>query len=117
MELLVNPASYSNAVDLIKLKVHQINVGTQEFSIRNNCNLTLGELEELVAHKNTTKVFVLVNKFFFEPEIISLEKFLLEICKLNIDGIIFSDMAIPQILFEHHIRTSLIYDPDTLVCN
>jgi putative protease len=117
MELLVNPASYSNAIDLIKLKVHQINVGTREFSIRNNCNLTLDEIEELVAQKNTTKVFVLINKFFFEPQIKSLEKFLLKICKLNIDGIIFSDMAVPQILFEHQIMMNLVYDPDTLVCN
>jgi putative protease len=117
MELLVNPASYSNAIDLIKLKVHKINVGTRAFSIRNNCCLTLEQIEKLVAQKSSTKIFVLINKLFFEPEIKLLENFLLEICKLNIDGIIFSDMGIPQILFEHHINVNLIYDPDTLVCN
>jgi putative protease len=79
--------------------------------------LDIQEIKSLLANKNQTKVLILVNKFFFEPEILELEIFLVEISKLDIDGVIFSDMAIPQICYENKLRIDLIYDPDTLVCN
>ncbi len=40
MELLINPASYDNALELIKLGVHQISIGLDAFSMRNNCVLS-----------------------------------------------------------------------------
>lgn len=117
MELLVNPASYSNAVDLVKLNVHQISIGVKQFAQRNNCELNIEQIKSLTTIKNKTKILILVNKFFFESEINDLQQFLIQIAKLNIDGIIFNDMAIPQICFEKNIKINLIYDPDTLVCN
>jgi collagenase-like PrtC family protease len=117
MELLVNPASYSNAVDLIKLNVHQISVGVKQFAHRNNCELNIEQIKSLTAIKNKTKILILVNKFFFEQDVSNLQTFLMQISQLNIDGIIFSDMAVAQLCFENNIMTKLIYNPDTLVCN
>ncbi|GHU48229.1 hypothetical protein FACS1894218_4550 [Bacilli bacterium] len=117
MELLVNPASYSNALELINLGIHQICVGTKEFSLRNNCLLTIKQIEELTKNKKQTKVLVLVNRLYFDPELNELTKFILEINKLNIDGIIFSDFAVNQICFENDLKVNLIYNPETLVTN
>jgi putative protease len=117
MELLVNPTSYSNALELIKLGVHQICVGTKEFSLRNNCLLTIKQIEELIKNKKQTKILILVNRLYFDPELPELAKYILAISKLNIDGIIFSDFGINQICFENNLKVNLIYNPETLVTN
>jgi putative protease len=117
MELLVNPASYSNALALIELGVHQIYVGDNQFCTRNNCHLSLAEIEELVKQKKETKIIVLVNRFFFEPEIKVLEKYLIALDKIKIDGVIFSDYAVNQICYEKQLTHKLIYNPETLVTN
>ncbi|GHU26840.1 hypothetical protein FACS1894152_2280 [Bacilli bacterium] len=117
MELLVNPASYSNALELISLGVHQICVGTKEFSLRNNCLLTIKQIEELIKNKKQTKILVLINRLYFDPELDALTEFILEISKLKIDGIIFSDFAVNQICFENNAHVNLIYNPETLVTN
>jgi collagenase-like PrtC family protease len=117
MELLINPASYKNAIKLIALKVHQIFIGTNEFSTRNACILSIKEIEQLCKNKKQTKILILINKVFFETDIPKLEKYLLTITKLNIDGVIYADFAVNQILFEHKIKIYQIYNPETLVVN
>jgi collagenase-like PrtC family protease len=117
MELLVNPASYSNALELINLGVHQIFVGDNQFCVRNNCHITLDQLKTLCSSKRNTKVIVLVNRFFFEQDLIDLDKHLIALSKIQVDGIIFGDFAIKQICHERKINIPLIYNPETLICN
>jgi putative protease len=117
MELLVNPTSYSNALTLIELGVHQIYVGDNQFCVRNNCHVTLAQIKDLVSHKKNTKVLVLINSFFFEPDLPLLEKYLDSLKEVAIDGIIFSDFAVNQICYEKKLPFTLIYNPETLVTN
>jgi putative protease len=117
MELLVNPTSYTNAIDLIELGVHQLCVGDNHYCVRNNCHLTLKQIETLIKNKKQTKIMVLVNRFYFDPELDELTDYLISLNKLNVDGFIFSDFAINQICYEQKINVSLIYNPETLVTN
>jgi collagenase-like PrtC family protease len=117
MELLVNPVSYKNAIDLIKLNVDCIFVGTKETSVRNACNLSFSQIQSLVKNKNKTKIIILINKFFFDPELEEVEKYILKICSLKIDGIMYSDLCVNQILFEHKIKIKQIYNPEALNVN
>jgi putative protease len=117
LQLLVNPINFKNAIDLIDLQVHKIFIGIKNFSIYTECLLTINEIEKLVKEKKQTKVYININKHFFENEINRLEKLLLQITEIKIDGIIFADFAIPQILYEHKIKTYLIYNPETLITN
>jgi putative protease len=117
LQLLVNPVNLNNAFALIKMGVHQIFIGIKNFSIHCNCLISIVELKKILQRKNKTKIFININRYFFESEIKMLESLLVEITKLNIDGIIFNDFAIPQILFEKNISSYLIYNPETLVTN
>jgi putative protease len=117
MELLINPTSYDNAIDLIELGIHQINIGLREFSMRNNCILTFAQIKKIISNKKSTKIILLFNKIFFEQDIEDLEKMLVEVSKLDIDGIIFCDYAICQICFEKKLKVNLIYHPETLNVN
>jgi collagenase-like PrtC family protease len=117
MKLLTNPCNFKNAIDLIKFGIDQISIGESKFSTRNSCDINLKQIEKLTKIKNKTQILVLVNKFFFDPQLPELEKYLVSLAKLNIDGIIFSDYAVNQILFEHKIKINQIYSPETLVVN
>jgi putative protease len=117
MQLLVNPINFINALKLIKLGVHQLYVGSKLFSLRNNCNLSINSLKRLVENKTKTKIIILINKIIQEDEIKSLEQYILSICKLNIDGIMFTDYAVAQIIYEHKIKINLIYFSPTLTTN
>lgn len=117
LQLLVNPINLNNAKSLIKLGVHKLFIGIKDFSIYCECCLTINEIEILLKQKNKTKIYININKYFFEHEIIELQKLLFSLIKLPIDGIIFSDFAIPQILYENRLKTYLIYNPETLVTN
>ncbi|GHU50298.1 hypothetical protein FACS189459_3910 [Bacilli bacterium] len=117
MKLLVNPTSYSNAIHLINLGVDQIFIGTNKYCTRNSCNLSINEIKDLAENKKSTEVIVSINKLFFENEIEDLTKYIIELSKININGIIFADYAVNQICFENDINIRLIYNPDTLVVN
>ncbi|MDR0985881.1 MAG: U32 family peptidase [Mycoplasmataceae bacterium] len=117
MLLLINPSSYKNAIDLINLNVDSIFIGTKEYSCRNNCNLSIEQIRELTLNKKQAKIYILVNAFFFDQQLEALTNYLCQISKLNIDGIIFSDVAVNQICCEQKINIHLIYTPETLVTN
>ncbi|MDR3163646.1 MAG: U32 family peptidase [Mycoplasmataceae bacterium] len=117
MDLVINPASYDNAIELIKLGVPYIYVGIDHYSICANCILNLSQLHALAKIKKNTKILVSLNRFFFEPEIKQLEILLQNIKSMPVDGIIFGDFAIVQIAKEINFQTKLIYRPYTLVTN
>lgn len=117
LQLLVNPINFNNAKALIDLGVHQIFVGIKNFSTYCECLLSINEIKQLIKQKNKTKIYVNINKYFFEHEIKELQDLLVALSNLSIDGIIFSDFAIPQILFEKNIKIYLIYNPETLITN
>jgi collagenase-like PrtC family protease len=117
MELLVNPANYDNAIELIKLGVSQIYVGISHHSIHMNAILSLVELKTLLRYKQNTKILISINRFFFEPDLDPLQTLLTDLKALNIDGIIFSDFAVIQIAKEINLQTNFIYRPNTLVTN
>jgi putative protease len=118
MQLLVTPVNYKNAIDLISLNTPIIAIGTKKFCERTNCYFSIKEIKKIISIKKNTKIYILINRIFFEKQISNLEKYLLDIVSLNkIDGIIFSDYSVPQILFEHKIKINLCYNPETLVTN
>ena len=118
MKLLVNPVSYNNAIELLNLNIDMISIGTNNFCIRNQCLLSIEQIKKLVLVKKNTCIYLIVNKIFFESEIDNLQTYLIEVCKCGIDGIIFSDFAVCQILYENNINNiKLIYNSETLVVN
>lgn len=92
-------------------------VGVKKFSTYCECLLSIKEIQKLCKNKHKTKIYININRYFFEHEINDLQKLLKSIINLDIDGIIFADFAIPQILFELKIKTYLIYNPETLITN
>lgn len=117
MKVIVSPANYLNALDLIRINTHYLLIGQEGFSVRKNYDFSNDELEKIINQKQNTKILILVNRTFFEEDIEPLTKYLVELSKLKIDGIVFSDFAVVQICKEHKLNFEFFYNPETLVTN
>ncbi len=93
----------SPAGDLEKLKfallygADAVYIGGQNFSLRANAkNFSLKEIKEAVeyAHKLRKKVYVTVNIVFHNEDTKDLEEYLLYLDKVQVDGIIVSDILV-----------------------
>jgi len=119
MLLITQTSSIKNANDLLKVNAQAISLSLKEFSVRSNCYFTIKQIKELTIAKGKTKIYVSINKIFFDPELKSLTVALKNICKLKIDGIIYTDLGVNQILYEIKAPKSIeqIYDSITLATN
>lgn len=115
MKIIVSPANYQNAVDLINQQADVLLLSDNQFAVRNQYNCSLEELKKLVEQKKNTQIWVNVNAFFYEQDLEALTQYLKQLSQLNIDRVIFNDLAVPQIDFEEHLNLKLHYDPNTLV--
>ncbi len=115
MKIIISPVNYNDAIELCQKNLDILLVGSNEFATRNTYDCSLDDLKKIIQNKNNTKIWVNVNSFFYEPQIESLEKYLIEISKLDIDRVVFNDCAIPQINKELDLGLSLHYNPSTLI--
>ena len=82
MKIIISPVNYNDAIELCQKNLDILLVGSNEFATRNTYDCSLDDLKKIIQNKNNTKIWVNVNSFFYEPQIESLEKYLIEISKL-----------------------------------
>ena len=75
-------------------------------------------LEEIIEIKKLNKeIFVIINKNIHNNELNNLEKTLKEIEKLNINGIIFYDIALVNLKQKLNLKTPLVWNQEHLTTN
>lgn len=115
MQLLIEPFDYKHAIDCIEQNVDIILIGNETYSTRIAYSFSMDEIELILKSKKNTKVWIKVNAFFFEQDIIELEKYLTVLSKLSIDKVVFQDYAVCEIIHTNKLGLDLHYNPDTLV--
>lgn len=89
-------------------------IGGKNYSLRANANnFSVEEIKEATefAHKRGKKIYVTANIAFHNEDFIGLKEYLLELDKIGIDALIFSDLSLIPIIkeikaeFEMHIST------------
>ncbi|MDE5841636.1 MAG: U32 family peptidase, partial [Malacoplasma sp.] len=115
IDLYVYCCNEKLAYRLDKRKVDYIVVGLKGFSCRINNFFSLEVIERVKKNLKYSKLCVFLNNLYSEKEIEKLENILEKLSELKIDLIMFSDFAIPQIIYEKNINLSLHYNPETLV--
>jgi len=114
----------SNIIDKQKIEAYCnglidiLIVGNQEYSSRHQVDFSF---EEMKAWKQRLpkekKLFVLMNQLYDQSKLEMLEKTLLALDSCRIDGIIFQDFAILQLIKELQLSFRLFYDSLTLNTN
>lgn len=94
-------------------------IGHQKFGTRIPGDFTLVEIAETTdwLHKHGKKVFVMVNAIYHNEHLEDLPAYLMELEKINVDGIVAGDQSIYQILRDIDSSLKLTWDPATLSTN
>lgn len=104
------PELLSPAGNLEKLKVavsygaNAVYLGGQDFGLRvASDNFTEAELTEGVeyAHERGAKVFVVLNSFLHDEDLVKLPKFIKFLNSIKIDAVIVSDLGVVKTVLEH----------------
>lgn len=94
--------------------------GGQNYSLRANAkNFTLEELKEAVtyAHNINKKIYVTVNIVFHDENLDGLKEYLVYLDKINIDGIIASDITVIKLVQELKLKFSVCLSTQASLLN
>ena len=112
MEILVKPMKkideYINADGFVLPLVN--------FSVDYKKPYTLNEIIS-IKHSTKKKIFIVINKMIENSELKDLEDMLLEIEKIDIDGIFFYDLSIITLKQKLNLKTSLVWNNTHMVTN
>lgn len=97
----------------------KIIVGANEFGLRQVSNFSLEDIEVVVnfAHEFGVKCYVAVNKLLHNRELEGITSYLEKLAAISVDGVIFSDLAVPFILESNNINLETIYSTETTITN
>lgn len=116
MELTVHLNSLAYINDFQDMGVKCFIVGTKYFSCRAALELDYSELAILKCNIQG-KLFVLVNALVDEKYLNELKIHLNKLVEIGVDGIIFQDWGVFQLVNDLAVKWELIYNPDTLNTN
>lgn len=94
--------------------------GGQNYSLRANAkNFTLEELKKAVtyAHNINKKIYVTVNIVFHDENLDGLKEYLIYLDKINIDGIIASDITVIKLVQELKLKFSVCLSTQASLLN
>lgn len=117
LELIVSPTSY-NLVKNCEFCDAFI-LGEEQYSLRLAHYFSFEEIVDLIdiCKNRQQKIYIAVNKIVHEAELNKIDKYLSELSKLNIDGIIFGDLGVYNLARKYKLENKLIYNPETYVTN
>ncbi len=100
---------------LLKKPIEGIIIGVQGFTQRSDALYDSSELTDYVARIKAAKkaVWINLNALFHEPDLKKLKSLLSNIQTLDIDGLLFSDLAVFTLAQELKLKNKLIYYPET----
>ena len=103
-KICLMPKTYNE----IKLNIDGVIIGYKNFNSLNVLELDIDEIKNLKSTYNK-ELYISVNKLIHNFEIEKLEKILIELSNMDIDGILFDDLAILQINKEKNLNLNLIW--------
>ncbi|QMS85616.1 peptidase U32 family protein [Candidatus Xianfuyuplasma coldseepsis] len=119
MKLAVTPFNVASVPALLEAGADIIIAGNGHFANRlttSFSNIELREIREITKNQNK-ELYIQVNMIVHNKDLEELKLHLSFLMDLDVDGIIFGDIAVLQIAREHHFEEKLIYNPETLNTN
>ena len=114
MKLMCHLNSLTYLSDYKDLGIEGLLVGNDEVSSRHSMSLDLDKMIEL---SESFEVYVQLNLLYSEDELPLLEKWMKDIAKTKIAGIVFQDFAVLSLAKKYGLSQKLMYAPETLNTN
>lgn len=119
-KLIVTLNNINNLEGILKFSnVETVVVSNEKFSNRVTKSFDIEEISKCtkICHEQNKKIYISISKIFHENEIKNLEEYIGEVINCNIDGIIFSDFAVYEIVRKINSNIKLSYSTDTTITN
>lgn len=114
MKLLIEP---SNKQELNIDSIDGLIVALEDYAIQSPIYYSLDEIKKLRNDNPNIELFVSINKNLLNKDIEPLTKILIELDKLNINGIFFYDLALLKLKKDLNLKTDLIWSQTHMVNN
>lgn len=97
----------------------KIIIGNNDFGLRQVANFSVDDIEVVTnfAHNFNVKCYVSANKLFHDEQLDDLVIFLKKLDALQVDGVIFSDLAVAYCVQNNNLNLNLIYSTETTITN
>lgn len=106
-----------NIEEYLKIGAKAFIFGLRGFSTNEENSKTIDEIKKIREKYNNIDIFITMNNCIFNSELEKLEQVLEEIDKLNIQGILFYDLAILNIHQRKKLKTDLVWNQTHMVTN
>ena len=116
MKLALHLNNVRYLYDYLSMGVELFVVGGK-YSSGHALELDIQELKEVKEKCQDKKVYVLVNGLYDESEMTDIESYLKQLIDISIDGLLFQDFGVLQIVKENEYDFDMMYAPDTLNTN
>ncbi|MDQ0359845.1 peptidase U32 family protein [Breznakia pachnodae] len=119
INLITSPYQLEDITKLKAVGITSVIVGTEAFSVRSPSAFNNEQLQECrtLCTSNHMQMYVSVNRFFMEDDLIALREHLQYLKELDVDGIYFTDMGVFYEAKQLGLESKLIYNPDTILTN
>ena len=114
MKLLVG-LNKKNILDYLNY-TNSFIIGLKDFSI-NYLEYTLDEIKDLRDNYPKIEIFVSINKNIFNDDLNKLENLLIELDKLDINGILFYDLSILSFCRKNYLKLPLVWSGEHMTTN
>lgn len=111
MKLVIEPTNIK------KFNCDGLILPLKNYSVQSGKYFTMEEIKSIINENKDKEIFISMNKNFFNKEIDNLKDTLLEIDKLNINGILFYDLSILELKRELNLKTDLVWNGTYMVNN
>lgn len=118
MKYIVHLNDVNMIEPLIKHQAAGVIIGTDHYSNGGILNCSIEQIKQITAQVNhRMQVYILVNRLFHQHEISRLKVFLKDLMNSHIDGVVFQDFGVLNIVQDLQASYKMIYAPDTLNTN
>ena len=114
MKLLIEPQSKNK---LYQDKVDGLILSLKDYAVQSPIYYTVEEIKKIREENSNIELFININKNLLNNDIEPLKELLLELDKLNINGIFYYDLAILKLKKELNLKTDLVWSQTHMVNN
>lgn len=117
MKLILIPDELSNLDAYIDRGCEGIIIGLKDLSTNYEVELDVEQIKLLKEKYPTIDIFVSMNKNFFNEEMSKVEQSLIELDKLDINGILYYDLSVVYLKNKNNLNVDLVWNQTHMVTN
>jgi collagenase-like PrtC family protease len=117
MKLTVVVNNKNNTLEYKKIGAQAFIFALKDFSCGYENYFSLDDIKKVKEDNKDIEIFVSLNKNFFNDEIDKLEEVLIKLNDINIDGVLFYDMAVLRLRNKNKLKLDLVWDQTHMVTN